>query len=477
MITDKPTQTIECNRELVQQVLEGVVESASRETPFQRILAVCYDTPLVPRSSGEAGVFGLATRGLSESSQTQLVKSIRNGIRCSGLSFSEAQRIGRSYYYPTAASVSPFCTRIPSSRRFMSQRGWQHTDILVIPFWTDGTILGHISVDDPVDGAQPSRETMAFLEELASVSALALQDACSLERITETHRLFRFLADCGMMGLLVVQDGHVRYTNDQLGEILGYKKEDLNALTPWWTFVHADDRQIIRKQQAEPTEASQVIRAVCADGRIVWLSMRAHQMTYQFTDAIAFQFYDVTERITTEELLRQKALRDPLTGLRNRAYFDETIPIELQRSIRYGRPLTLMIGDLTRFKQINDTHGHQEGDRVLVGVADVLKRSLRDSDWGIRYGGDEFLLVLPETGPDVTTLVERLSNSVSAWARESAPGMDVGIDFGWATWLPERPRSIGELIRDADEMLYKCKRSRSRQPRPTVPPTPDAPTD
>ncbi len=462
MNTDYQAQDGRNNRELVQQVLESVVESAARETPFQRALAVVYDAPLVPgAASSTAGVLGVAVRGLDEDSRSKLTDLILNGTRSSGLSYQPSHRRKRSYYYPAGDNLPPLPSVIPSRRRFMSHQGWQHKDILLVPFWLDGSILGHISLDDPIDGAKPSRETLAFLEELASMSALALRDACSLEQITETNRLFRFLADCGMMGLLVVQDDHVRYTNDQFVSILGYEKQHLDQLTPWWTFIHPDDRQIVRKQIAEPQSNAQVIRSIREDGRVVWLSMCAHRMTYETLDAVAFQFFDITDRITTEELLRQKALRDPLTGLRNRAYFEETIPIEMQRSIRYRRPLTLMIADLTRFKQINDAHGHQEGDRVLVGVADVLRQSLRDSDWGIRYGGDEFLLVLPETGPDVQHLVRRLTDSVAAWSRENAANIDVGIDFGWATWLPESPQSVGELIRSADAMLYKNKRGQT----------------
>ena len=469
MTSEHSAQIAGCNRELVQQVLEGVVESASRETPFRRVLAVCYTSPLVPGTAADTSVLGVATRGFSGPSQARLVESIRNGHRSSGLSYSSSNRLGRSYYYPTGTIPSTFSTYIPSSRRFMSNRGWHHADVLIVPFWTDHTIIGHISLDDPADGARPAKETMAFLEELASVSALALQDACSLEEITETNRLFRFLADCGMMGLLVVQDDRVRYTNDQLAAILGYSKQELSTFSPWWTFVHPDDRQIIRKQMTDPQANAQVIRSVRNDGRTIWLSTCSHRMVYETLDAIAFQFYDITDRITTEELLKQKALRDPLTGLRNRAYFDETIPLEMQRSIRYRRPLTLMLADLTQFKQINDLHGHQEGDRVLVGIADVLKQSLRDSDWGIRYGGDEFLLVLPETGPDVEHLVRRLTDSVAAWTRENAPEIAVGIDFGWATWLPEKPQAVGDLIRNADAMLYRRKRARSTHPMPSQP--------
>ena len=154
-------------------------------------------------------------------------------------------------------------------------------------------------------------------------------------------------------------------------------------------------------------------------------------------------------------------MRDPLTGLRNRAYFNDAIQLELSRSRRYKRQFTLMMADLRGFKIINDTLGHQEGDRILIGIAGVLRDQLRDSDWIVRYGGDEFLFVLPETGDELATLVNRLETSVSDWGRKNTPsGIEVAVDFGWSMWVPDDSRTISELIQAADSQLYEMKRSR-----------------
>ena len=118
------------------------------------------------------------------------------------------------------------------------------------------------------------------------------------------------------------------------------------------------------------------------------------------------------------------------------------------------------MADLSRFKSVNDRLGHQEGDRILAGIASVLRSQLRDSDWVVRFGGDEFLFVLPETTSEVETLEARLHKAVEDWSASQPGQLSLGIDFGWATWTPDLPKETRELIREADEMLYSKKDAR-----------------
>jgi diguanylate cyclase (GGDEF)-like protein/PAS domain S-box-containing protein len=321
-------------------------------------------------------------------------------------------------------------------------------------------MLGHLVLDDPEKGAMPSDQERLLLEHVADIASIAMRDACDLEELSQQHGLLRFLADCAMAGLLVVQGSQIRYANDQIVNILGYNKPDLAALTPWWNFVHPDDRPSI--WEAVPTYPDKPvrIRAIRKDGRVAWLNMCVHSVLYTGDPAVAFQFFDVSDRIKAEELLREKALRDPLTGFRNRGYFDDAIQMELQRSRRYKREFTLMMADLANFKLVNDQLGHQEGDRVLAGIAEIIQNALRESDWVVRYGGDEFLLVLPETGSTLDSLVTRLTENVESWCLENCHGIPVGIDFGAATWRPGHPSSIFDLVHEADAALYRNKASR-----------------
>ncbi len=446
----------------VQNVLEGVVQTAVTRTPFRRALATCFEQAVTAGSSiPTSKILSIAAAGISTESIDELRREVEHGVRVSGERYATGNILGRSFFYPEGTGLSHSSMIVPSTRRFLILHGWTPSDILLVPFRINGKIIGQISVDDPKNGLRPQPSALVFLEEIASVAARSLQDACHLERLTEAHRLFQFLADSGVTGVLVVQDGQIVYSNDQASEILGFSGEELARMSPWWSYLHPDDRPFAWRCIEAPQYANRTIRAIRKDGREIWLSAYAHHMEYEHEAAVACQFYDISDRISTENQLKEKAMRDPLTSLRNRAYFNDAIQLELSRSRRYKRPFTLMMADLRGFKVINDTLGHQEGDRILIGVACVLRDQLRDSDWIVRYGGDEFLFVLPETESELAKLVDRLETSVSDWGRKNVPSnIAISVDFGWAMWSPDDSRTISELIQEADSHLYEQKRNR-----------------
>ena len=156
------------------------------------------------------------------------------------------------------------------------------------------------------------------------------------------------------------------------------------------------------------------------------------------------------------EQLRAQADRDSLTGMLNRRAFMRELGTEIERSLRYGRRFVLALCDLDEFKRINDTDGHPAGDRALEGVAALLERTIRASDFAFRIGGDEFALLLPETDADeAQDAVERI---VAALAGDSVLADGLGISFGLALF-PVHGKTPEELIRRADQALYAAKRS------------------
>jgi diguanylate cyclase (GGDEF)-like protein len=157
---------------------------------------------------------------------------------------------------------------------------------------------------------------------------------------------------------------------------------------------------------------------------------------------------------------------DALTGTANRRAFMRQLEVEVQRALRYGRPLTLVLCDVDHFKLLNDTHGHPGGDRALCHVADVLKTGLRTGDGAFRIGGDEFALLLPETtGPQAAAAVRRVSEAFEA--HTDPPFTGLRVSCGVAT-LPSDAADGEALIRQADLALYAEKRARQEPARRPV---------
>lgn len=162
--------------------------------------------------------------------------------------------------------------------------------------------------------------------------------------------------------------------------------------------------------------------------------------------------------------LRINAATDALTGLYNRRLFDEQFARELNRAQRHNHPLALIILDLHMFKEVNDRHGHMQGDRVLEAAARTLWRSIRASDYAFRIGGDEFALLLPQTDAhEAQLLAQRVRANYEAailpMKLELLPAMDYGVAV-----YPHDGETKEALIHVADERLYQMKGVPSPRP-------------
>ena len=154
--------------------------------------------------------------------------------------------------------------------------------------------------------------------------------------------------------------------------------------------------------------------------------------------------------------LTRLATRDELTGLFNRRHFHEKLKAEFQRAQRYQHGLSLGMFDIDLFKEINDTQGHAEGDRVLIGVARILSSIIRATDAVFRFGGDEIAILIPETsGSQALAMADKIRQAVAQ--AELVPGVRVTISGGIAEFQPDE--DPGSLLRRADAALYEAKRA------------------
>ena len=167
---------------------------------------------------------------------------------------------------------------------------------------------------------------------------------------------------------------------------------------------------------------------------------------------------------TAQEELMQAAITDPLTGCHNRRFLEQVMDRELQRHMRFNLPLSLLFVDIDRFKAVNDTLGHEAGDRVLQYVARFLKRHIREADYIFRWGGDEFLVLItcPADEAERKATVLKSAFDAAPEAVELPPG--IGLSIGW-TGVPEGTTDITPLVREADERMYQDKGKGVSRPR------------
>ena len=166
--------------------------------------------------------------------------------------------------------------------------------------------------------------------------------------------------------------------------------------------------------------------------------------------------------------LQVNAVTDPLTGLYNRRLFSESFEKELNRARRYGLPLSIVIMDLHRFKEVNDKYGHPRGDEVLRAAATTLRKALRTSDSAFRIGGDEFALLLPQTdAAQALALSKRVETVFAETLRPLQLAISVTMDHGVGTYPPDGEQT-DQLVRVADERLYRLKHANHTRSRATA---------
>ena len=287
--------------------------------------------------------------------------------------------------------------------------------------------------------------------------------------LRESEAKFRGLVSQSLVGIAIIEDGKFSYSNAKFDEIFGYSADEVRQLGPLDTAIE-DDRPLVaenirKRLGGEVERIDYVFRGLHKNGAVIDIEIHSSAMEIGGKLALISLLMDVTERTRAErevqalqEMLREQSTHDALTGLYNRRYLEETLGRELVSAERHGYPVSVIMGDLDHFKAVNDSYGHLAGDEVLRVFGALMRQHARGSDIYCRYGGEEFLLVMPQMAED--SAVERAEQLRLAMAASPVPygasPIAVTASFGVATF-PRDGRTGDELIAAADSALYAAK--------------------
>ena len=316
----------------------------------------------------------------------------------------------------------------------------------------------------------------------------ALAFGRDITAIREAERKLRHFVD-NLPGLAFIfrlsPDGHASFpfVSSAIEEIYGLRPEDVkDDMAPLHNLAHPDDRPRIEATIAETARTMALFRVefrVCrpgqperwidcrsvptreADGAILWYGLMLDITERNVLDMqLAERKRVEAELRTLQAQLREQAIRDPLTGLYNRRYLEETLWRELDRAGREGHPLSILMVDVDHFKRLNDTYGHPAGDEVLRTLGRLLQHHARSSDIPCRYGGEEFVVVLPDMPLEAARMRAELVRQDFADLRIAFGGAELvaTLSIGVSSY-PGHGNTADELIRAADLALYEAKQS------------------
>ena len=289
------------------------------------------------------------------------------------------------------------------------------------------------------------------------------------EALRESRERFESVFEYAAIGMgLVAPDGRWLRVNRALCETLGYPEEELLGRA-FGDITHPDDldddfEQAGRLLPGETRVYRKEKRYFRKDGRTVWALLSVSVVNDEAGEVLYFisQVQDVTERKRLEEKLSRLAYHDALTGLPNRALLEERLGHAFDRSGRTGTPVAILYLDLDGFKEVNDSLGHEAGDRLLVEVARRIEAHSRPADTVARLGGDEFCVLLEDVrGPgEAVRIADRLREYLTEPFDLTEGPVRVGVSIGVAEKGPgDEDRTVVRLLCEADAQMYRTKKA------------------
>jgi len=286
--------------------------------------------------------------------------------------------------------------------------------------------------------------------------------------LVESELKYRTLVEQSLEGILIIQDGLIKFVNPTLLKILNYdEKETLGK--DILRFLYPDSRDLLSENlrklyDRKPFESPLELRMVHKNEEGIYMETLLTLIQYEDNPAILITLRNITERKKAEAELKRLVITDDLTGLYNQRYFYTQLTKEVERAKRHNRPLSLLLIDVDLFKEFNDTYGHWEGDFVLKKIGELLMKNVRDIDIAFRYGGEEFTVILPETNhEDAMIVAERIRKAVAQtlfypFTLDGQPDI-VSKTVSIGTTEFHQEDTLKSFLKRADNAMYQAKKS------------------
>jgi len=294
----------------------------------------------------------------------------------------------------------------------------------------------------------------------------------SVQEIKTSELRYRRLFEAAQDGILLLDaaTGAITDVNPFLIKMLGYSREEFVEKKLWEVGAFQD---VEASQEAfEALQKNEYIRyedlpLKAKSGKLIDVEFVSNVYLVDGERVIQCNIRDITDRkqaedalLQSEALLREQSVRDHLTGLFNRRYMEETLERELLRAARKHLPLGIIMLDMDDFKRFNDTWGHAAGDEVLRKLSELLHHLVRGEDIACRFGGDEFIIVLPDAN---LAVARERAERIARHARQLQYQLD-GQILGGATLslgvavFPQHGATSMDILRAVDAALYRAKR-------------------
>ncbi len=344
-----------------------------------------------------------------------------------------------------------------------NQQSW-----LGVPLKVEDRVIGVMAVISYTNPQLYSEDEVKLLEFISSQVAIVIERKRSEEALKESQQEFASLFQSSPEALVYLDEqGNILNLNPRFTELFGYSLEEVKGKNIDSGIIHPPDKleegRNLYEQSLQGHFYFETIRKK-KDGTLFPVAISGSRVIVDGKlKGLIGIFQDITERKKMEEELERLAHYDVFTGCYTRAYGLILLEQQIRMAKRKNTPLLLFYLDVNDFKSINDTFGHQEGDKVLNQVVTLFQSTLREVDIICRMGGDEFLLIFPESSlQDAPLIKERIDKNLKKLNQKLAKSYSIGLSIGLSAYDPSNPLTIEELIQKADEKMYEEKKRKKK---------------